>query len=41
MSNLRIEYGDLTGLMDEGRKQSGQHDARHNRLRNLPFKTLK
>jgi len=41
MSDLRIDYGDLTGLVDEGRKQSGQRKARRSRLRRLPFVMLK
>jgi hypothetical protein len=41
MSDLRIEYGELTGLMDEGRKHSGQREARRSRLRRPPFTMLK
>ena len=41
MSDIRIEYGELTGPMDEGRKQSGQREARRSRLRRPPFTMLK
>ena len=41
MSNLRIDYGELTGLVDEGQKHSGRRKARRSRLRRLPFVTVK
>ncbi len=41
MSGLRIDYSDLTGIVDEGRKQSGQRKARRSRLRRLPWVMLK
>ncbi len=41
MSGLRIDYSDLTGMVDEGRKQSGQRKARRSRLIRLPWVMLK
>ena len=41
MSGLRIDYSDLTGMVDEGRKQSGQRKARRSRLLRLPWVMLK
>lgn len=39
MTNLRIDYSDLTGLVDEGVKQSEQKKERRARVRSLPRRT--
>lgn len=41
MSNLRIDYSDLTGLVDEGAKQSEQREQRRARLRSLPLRVAR
>lgn len=41
MSNLRIDYGDLTGLVDEGVEQSEQRARRKARLRSLPLRFVR
>jgi hypothetical protein len=38
MNDLKIDYGDLTGLVDEGVKQSKQKKERKARLRSLPLR---
>jgi len=38
MNNLRIEYGDLTGLVDEGVKQSKRKKERKASLRSMPLR---
>ena len=38
MSNLRIDYADLHGLVDDGAKQSKQKEERGARLRSMPFR---
>lgn len=41
MSGIRIDYSDLSGMVDDGRKQSGQHKARRSRLIRFPWVMLK
>lgn len=41
MSGLRIDYSDLAGMVDEGRKQSGQRKAQRSRLITLPWVMLR
>ena len=41
MDNLRIDYGDLTGLVDEGVEQSKQRKQRKARLRSLPLRATR
>ena len=41
MSGIRIAYSDLSGMVDEGRKQSGQRKARRSRLIRFPWVMLK
>ena len=41
MSNLRIDYGDLTGLVDEGVRQSKQNKARRARVRSFPLRATR
>ena len=41
MSGIRIDYSDLSGMVDEGRKQSGQRKARRSRLIRFPWVMLK
>jgi len=41
MSNLRIDYGQLHGLVDEGKRQSSKRKRRTRRLRMLPFRVVK
>ncbi len=38
MSDLRIDYGNLAGLVDEGRKDKERSDARRVRLRGFPMR---
>lgn len=38
MSDLRIDYSGLTGLVDEGRKRSERRDERRTQLRALPLR---
>jgi len=38
VSDLRIDYSDLHGLVDEGVTQSGQKERRRSRLRSLSFR---
>lgn len=38
MSGLRIDYSDLTGLVEEGEKQKQQGDERRTRMRSLPLR---
>ncbi len=41
MNDLRIDYGDLSGLVDEGAKKSEQKKERKARLRSLPLRTAR
>lgn len=41
MSNLQIDYGNLTGLVDEAKKDSGKRKARRIRLATLPSVIMK
>lgn len=41
MSNLRIDYTDLHGLVDEGVKQAEQKTRRRARLRSFPFRVAR
>ena len=40
-SDLRIDYGDLTGLVDEGAKKHRQNKERRSRLRSAPIRLLR
>lgn len=41
MSDLRIDYSDLTGLVDESKKENQQNDERRARLRSLPLRVAR
>ena len=41
MSDLRIDYSGLTGLVDEGKKQSERREERRTLLRGLPLRTAR
>ena len=41
MSDLRIDYSGLSGLVDEGKKQSQRSEARRTRLRTLPLRAAR
>ncbi|MEJ2204016.1 MAG: hypothetical protein P8170_07895 [Gemmatimonadota bacterium] len=41
MSDLRIDYSDLHGLVDEGRQQSDDKKERRGRLRGLPLRVAR
>ena len=41
MSDLRIDYGDLTGLVDEGVRQSQKKQARKARARSFPLRAAR
>ena len=41
MSDLRVDYSGLTGLVDEGVKQSKQRKERKARMRSLPLRLLR
>jgi hypothetical protein len=41
MSDLRIDYSGLSGLVDEGKKQSQRREARRTRLRTLPLRAAR
>lgn len=41
MSDLRIDYGELSGLVDEGVKESEQRKERKARLRSLPLRAAR
>lgn len=41
MSDLRIDYAGLSGLVDEGKKQSEARDERRARLRALPLRAAR
>jgi hypothetical protein len=41
MSDLRIDYSDLTGLVDEGARQTEEKKERRARVRTLPLRTAR
>ena len=41
MSNLRVDYSDLRGLVDEGKKQSEERRGRRARLRTYPLRAAR
>ncbi len=41
MSDLRVDYSQLSGLVDEGKKQSEQRKERRTRLRSLPLRAAR
>jgi len=41
MGNVRIDYSDLTGMVEDGKKASRKQKERKARLRGLPFRVVK